>query len=214
MSTLDHSKIPFRCNQSGHCCQKNIIILSPFDIFRLATFLGKTATELFQRKLLTYSIHPSTLWMDAILNSQHGPCPFLQKSSTHAILCSVHRARPITCRIYPLKYDSEQNQFFRFLPAEMRCFACCQNEKDLEVDSFLQEQQVQPLLPEWREYHLFKEELIDSGWTINRIKNQKDKQEIFFQIQKLLFETYPNNSETHQQLPFGKIKEKINHWLK
>jgi hypothetical protein len=43
--------VPFLCRATGKCCIHNLVLLSSFDIFRIAKNLNLSAKELFEKKL-------------------------------------------------------------------------------------------------------------------------------------------------------------------
>ena len=203
--------LPFLCKSTGKCCIHNLVILSSFDIFRIAKALEVSAKKLFENKILTYRINPTNFWMEPILNSKaNSTCPFLFSKSSgednKEYLCEIYEFRPLVCRIYPLKYDKSENLFLRFLPAENRCWECISNEKNPTLTEYLDNANIPNFLGEYTKY-LKLIESIQVNLNLETIKKNKLAQEKFFKIQAILYETYPNQNE--EKLPFDEMKFRI-----
>lgn len=89
----------FHCTQCGKCCiQRDDIILSPMDLFRMAKELKMSHTDFIH----TYcSIHiGSASRMPIIMLRPVGKdnrCPLLKANK-----CSVHHVKPAVCGMFPL----------------------------------------------------------------------------------------------------------------
>lgn len=206
--------VPFLCKATGKCCIHNLVLLSSFDIFRIAKNLKISAKELFEKKLITYRINPTSFWMEPILNSRsNSTCPFLYREldgANEKYLCEVYESRPLVCRMYPLKYDKDANLFMRFLPAEHRCYECITTENNPTLDEYLNESKVNPMLVEFNRYLALVEKITGAGYNLEQIKKNKPAQKVFFEIQSILYETYPDKENTHETLPFEEIEKRIN----
>ncbi len=208
-----NSLIPILCVATGRCCIHNLVILSPFDIFRMGKFLEKTAKQLFEEKIITYRINQTSFWMEPMIYSnEEEVCPFLEAKQIEGkdkFLCKIYEARPIVCRIYPLKYDKEENSFLRFFPAEDRCKECIDFDNFQSTENFLNSGSVPSLLEDYKKFDDLLKLILNQKFDLNGIKNNKEKQKKFFEIQKILYETYPNNEENFSEYPFEKVKLEI-----
>ena len=83
------SAFSYRCARCSRCCPRYSIQVNPYEILRLARLLGVSTTE-FARTYLADGPY--------LRRRQDGACPFLQEGTG----CSVHAARPLVCRLYPL----------------------------------------------------------------------------------------------------------------
>lgn len=204
--------VPFLCKATGKCCIHNLVILSSFDIFNIAKGLNLSAKELFENKILTYRINSSSFWMEPILNSRiNSTCPFLFNEAfedTVEYLCKIYEVRPLVCRIYPLKFDKDQSLFMRFLPAEHRCFECITTENNPTLEEYLDNSNIPKLLKDFNLYLEFLEK-IQEILNLEKIKKNKPAQKKFFEIQSILYETYPNKNETLDSLPFEEMKARV-----
>jgi Fe-S-cluster containining protein len=83
-----------RCSRCGICCEKTEMLLSTADI-RLLEEAGHNSKKFvcFNRRGL------------AQLRNRRGYCVFYD-AEKH--FCSVHRYRPLGCRIYPVIYSEEE----------------------------------------------------------------------------------------------------------
>jgi Fe-S-cluster containining protein len=83
------SAFSYACQACKHCCRNKAIRVSPYEILRLARYLGLSTTEF---------IAGHTEAGGTVLRSkENGNCGFLNESG-----CGVHPDRPLACRIYPL----------------------------------------------------------------------------------------------------------------
>jgi uncharacterized protein len=84
-----NSQFSYLCNACGLCCHDKVITLSPFDVLRLARAAGVSTREAIER---------FTIRRGSILKfTDGGACVALK-----GVHCSVHRGRPLACRLYPL----------------------------------------------------------------------------------------------------------------
>lgn len=99
------SAFSYTCNACGRCCNRYIIRVNPYEVLRLAQYLGLSASQ-FLKKYVT----PET----ALIHKQDDSCIFLGPEG-----CAVHEARPLVCRLYPLGRHlsgSDEERFFRMVP--------------------------------------------------------------------------------------------------
>ena len=89
----------FACKACGNCCkQRRDIVLTPYDIFRLAKYLSRTPEEIIKRYCDVYegeNSHFPVVWLMPVPPDDR--CPFLINRK-----CVVHTAKPVLCRIFPL----------------------------------------------------------------------------------------------------------------
>ena len=89
----------FHCDQCGKCCtNRENIILSPMDVFRLSRELNITPVE-FYKEYCVFNI------------GENSRIPIIRLASVgrdrHCVLlkdrkCSVHKVKPAVCGMYPL----------------------------------------------------------------------------------------------------------------
>ena len=89
----------FHCTQCGKCCRhREDILLSPFDIFKMAKELGLAPAEFFAKYCRSHIGDNSRIPI-VRLNSvgNDGHCPLLRNNK-----CSVHKVKPAVCAMFPL----------------------------------------------------------------------------------------------------------------
>ena len=79
----------YQCNQCGRCCYDKVITLSPYDILRMARATALSTGEVVAR----YTIRRGSI----LRFLPEGMCAALG-----GIRCTLHRGRPLACRLYPL----------------------------------------------------------------------------------------------------------------
>jgi uncharacterized protein len=79
----------YACHQCGRCCRDQVITLSPYDLLRIARAAGITTGAARRR----YTSRRGSL----LRFTDHGTCVALA-----GVHCTVHRGRPLACRLYPL----------------------------------------------------------------------------------------------------------------
>jgi Fe-S-cluster containining protein len=97
----------YQCNQCGRCCHEKIITLSPYDVLRIARATGLSTGAVVQRY---------TIRRDSVLRFRlEGTCTALDGAR-----CTVHRGRPLACRLYPLGIERtvDGEHLFALDPAE------------------------------------------------------------------------------------------------
>ena len=100
----------FGCNQCGNCCTgKMDIMLTPYDIFRIAKGLNITGEEVAD-KYLSFHIGAESKFPIAMIKFKKPHpffplqvCPFINiMNGKPEAKCSVHAFKPFNCAIYPL----------------------------------------------------------------------------------------------------------------
>jgi len=79
----------YECNQCGRCCHDKVITLSPYDVIRIARATGLTTGTVVER----YTIRRGSI----LRFLPEGMCAALDGAR-----CTLHRGRPLACRLYPL----------------------------------------------------------------------------------------------------------------
>ena len=108
----------FHCTKCGKCCKdRDDIMLSPFDLYRLAKFLGKDIEEV----VLSYTRWHigATSKIPVVIMHMRGEkrtCPFLDHRK-----CRIHAAKPAVCALYPLGRIGEENGEIRYMVQTIYC---------------------------------------------------------------------------------------------
>jgi hypothetical protein len=105
--TLD-SRFVFRCHAGlacfNQCCRSATIMLSPYDILRLARGLGLTSGEFlerYSRREVDGQSNLPLVFID-LARTSGGGCPFAGESG-----CLVYAHRPAACRLFPITMGSQ-----------------------------------------------------------------------------------------------------------
>lgn len=95
---LDDS-FQFRCKACGKCCKnREDVLLTPYDLFRIARYLERTPSEIVGKYCETYAGPDSHLPVVRIKPvPPDNSCPFLRGKK-----CIVHQDKPMVCAVYPL----------------------------------------------------------------------------------------------------------------
>lgn len=94
----------FACHGCGECCKGSAIILSPFDLGRLAAAEKLSPRALLKERLVLLK-HPQTQ-LPAVMMETVPACSFLDEANR----CTVYANRPLVCRGYPLGVLTDLNQ--------------------------------------------------------------------------------------------------------
>jgi Fe-S-cluster containining protein len=94
----------FACHGCGDCCKGSAILLSPFDLARIAAFAHLSPKQLIKQRCVVLK-HPQTN-LPAVMLETVPQCSFLDGANR----CTVYSARPLVCRGYPLGILTDLNQ--------------------------------------------------------------------------------------------------------
>ncbi len=90
MIRLDRAaQFSYQCNQCGRCCHDKVITLSPYDVIRIARATALSTGDVVRR----YTIRRGSI----LRFLPEGQCAALDGAR-----CTLHRGRPLACRLYPL----------------------------------------------------------------------------------------------------------------
>lgn len=83
------SAFSYACHACNRCCRNKAIRVTPYEILMLARHLGLSTTDF----IAGHTEAGGTI----LRTKENGDCGFLGERG-----CTVHPARPLACRIYPL----------------------------------------------------------------------------------------------------------------
>lgn len=91
--------LPFLCTHCGGCCtHQEELLLNPLDLFRMAKELGMTMEQWMEQYGECYIGEDSRIPIVRIRpQGETRRCPLLKNNK-----CSVHKAKPSVCGLYPL----------------------------------------------------------------------------------------------------------------
>lgn len=137
-------RVPFECRGCGGCCRQVEVPLTDADLHRLAGGLGVTPRE-FMKTHGEFTFGSGFLPMAKIRLNPEGNCPFLADGG----LCSVHKHRPLACRLFPFArvLDSLNGErWFKF--GESRHTGCLpdKNTRSRTIPEYLEGENAPELL--------------------------------------------------------------------
>ena len=94
----------FACHGCGDCCKGSAILLSPYDVARLAARASASPRALIKERC-TILKHPLTN-LPAVLLETVPQCSFLEED----LRCGAYAHRPLACRAYPLGIFTDLNE--------------------------------------------------------------------------------------------------------
>ncbi|MBD5458947.1 MAG: YkgJ family cysteine cluster protein [Lachnospiraceae bacterium] len=99
------------CKGCSDCCRGmgQSILLDPYDIWQLETYLGENFAELMQEKIELH-MEERLILPNLKMQGEAECCGFLNEEGR----CGIHAFRPGLCRLFPLgrNYEGEKLQYF------------------------------------------------------------------------------------------------------
>jgi Fe-S-cluster containining protein len=95
----------YECRACSRCCRGKVIHVNPYEVARLAEALATSTTDVLARF--------TTDGGSTLAAREDGTCVFLGERG-----CTVHAARPLVCRLYPLGRRREPDGTERFAELE------------------------------------------------------------------------------------------------
>lgn len=120
VSVCTSDRIHFKCSGCGACCKhvRQSVPVEPLDLFRLARHLKDIGLEFeCMEELVERFTKPALLdecgyfMLMLKVKEPEDSCIFLKEDNR----CSVHKANPRACRMYPFVADPGDGEGFRFL---------------------------------------------------------------------------------------------------
>lgn len=116
---MDHKMGPddtfdFKCKKCGRCCHyREDLLLTGVDVFRIAKYLCKLPVEIIKENCEVYIGDTSRIPVVRVVPKNYDlVCPFLINNK-----CSVHKAKPIVCAVFPLaRCHLKTGEVFYVLP--------------------------------------------------------------------------------------------------
>lgn len=114
------------CKGCSACCKGmgNSIILDPFDVHRISTYLGKSFEQLIEEEKIELQVVDGIILPNLKMCGKEERCAFLNAEGR----CSIHTFRPGICRLFPLGRLYEEQGFRYFLQVHE-----CQNKNRTKV---------------------------------------------------------------------------------
>ena len=134
-----NEELPLTCSRAGTCCHGNLVRLNPWELAQLAR-ASHMSVELFKKSFTNAA--GTILRFDGKTNSFGKKACRLYKEGEG---CSVHSARPLACRLFPIgrQIQNQQVQYI-FQGTSFPCLKECPEVTDLPkmtVSDYLEGQQ-------------------------------------------------------------------------
>lgn len=109
----------FRCTECGKCCkQREDILLTPYDLNRIARYLDIEVGKVIQDYCVWYVGKSSRLPVVAMdMQGSEQKCPFLERRK-----CKIHVAKPTVCALFPLgRVGTSADDSIRYILQPVDC---------------------------------------------------------------------------------------------
>lgn len=121
-----HDELPLTCSRKGTCCHGNLVRLNPYELARLSDEKGLSTREFAEN------------FCDSkgLILRFNGPKDERNLKACNQYVngfgCSVHRSRPLACRLFPLGRTIQNGVgSYMFQGATFLCFNGCEEVKQL-----------------------------------------------------------------------------------
>ncbi len=142
------SAFAYRCRACSRCCYGKRIQVNPYELARLARYLGTTTTEVIAHFTVDGGV--------ALASRPDSACVFL---GPHG--CSVHADRPLVCRLYPLGRIVQADGSESFVENEPHPETEGVYGADGTVGDYLESQAVEPYIAAADRYYAMYRRLLD-----------------------------------------------------
>jgi len=156
--------LPLTCSRSGTCCHGNLVRLNPWELAQLSNAKNISSAEFLE----TFTIAGGS-----ILHFNGKPNHTGKRSCGQYVEgngCSVHRSRPLACRLFPLgrQIQNGTSQYI-FQGKEFPCLMECPEVTDLPhltVEEYLSGQETKAFENAQDEYMEVMQNLADIALTL------------------------------------------------
>jgi Fe-S-cluster containining protein len=156
--------LPLTCSRKGTCCHGNQVFLNPWEILCLANEKNVSTSEFIDKYT---DLNGLKLRFDAGKNH-------IGKSACNLYVedfgCSVHKGRPLACRLFPIGRQIQQNEIqYIYQGTEFPCLNGCSEVLELpklSVGDYLSEQETELYEHAQDEYLEVLQNLADIAFSI------------------------------------------------
>jgi uncharacterized protein len=142
------SPFSYACYACNRCCRNKAIRVNPYEILRLARYLGITTTQ--------FTENHTEAGGTVLRPKENGDCGFLGERG-----CGVHPDRPLACRLYPLArwVTPDGNESFGHLTPHPRTEGVY--GRSGTVQDYLDHQQLGPFFEMSERYGKLYQKMVD-----------------------------------------------------
>lgn len=196
----EDSTFNFKCDTCGKCCcNRNDIILSPYDIFRIAKYLKIETIDVVTKYCDVYIGRNSKIPICSVnFLGKRRECVF--KKGRY---CSIQEVKPTVCALYPLgrAYNIEEKRFVYFRENT----ACGQSNNPILTKDWLENFK----LKDSERYTILQSELV---LKIHKyLENKEIPEEDFDRLEEMVYNLLYNGYDTDKD--FYKQFEKRLHFF-
>ncbi len=157
-------KLPLTCSRRGTCCHGNLVMLNPWELFRLAR----------EKKITSREFRDLYCESGGIRLRFDGKPGWREKKACSQYIdnfgCSVHVGRPLACRLFPLGRQIQSEALNYMYQGELfPCLDGCPEVTGLEqltVGEYLQGQQTEAFENAQNEYLQLMQSLADIAFEL------------------------------------------------
>jgi Fe-S-cluster containining protein len=161
-------RLPLTCTRLGTCCHGHTILITPWELARLAQGLGQTTRAVRER----HTLGGTLLRCDGPPGIHGPPARRVAACSLYDAQrgCTVHQDRPLACRLYPLGRQRNAGKTAYYHPGErLPCIELCPTVSELPaqtVGDYLRSQDLAAGEAAHDAYALLAAGLVDAARTI------------------------------------------------
>ena len=165
ITTLNiNDELPLTCSRKGTCCHGNQVFLNPWEIVSLANEKNCSVTEFIENYT---DLKGLKLRFDGVKNQ-------IGKAACNLYIddfgCSVHKGRPLACRLFPIGRQIQQNEIqYIYQGTEFPCLNGCSEVLELPkitVNDYLSGQESDLYEQAQDEYLEVMQNLADIAFTL------------------------------------------------
>lgn len=142
------SAFSYRCHGCNRCCHDKAIRVGPYEILRLARYLGLSTSAFLERH--------TEAGGTVLRVREDGACVFLTPEG-----CGVHADRPLACRLYPLARWIDPDGTEGFGELEPHPETAGRYGVEGTVGGYLEGQQVEPFFEAGERYGLLYRRMVE-----------------------------------------------------
>lgn len=159
-----NESLPLTCSRKGTCCHGNLVLLNPWELVQLAK----------EKKISSKEFRDQFCENGGIQLKFKGKKDVRGKSAcnlyTQEFGCSVHKGRPLACRLFPIGRQIQHNEVqYIFQGKEFPCLNGCQEVLDLpklSVGEYLRDQETELFEQAQDEYLEVMQNLADIAFAL------------------------------------------------
>ena len=187
----------FRCTKCGKCCKdREDVLLNPYDVFRIAKYLGEEVEDILQTYTKCHIGATSRMPVVVIRPSgKRRTCPFLTKQQ-----CRIQEAKPSVCALFPLGRLGDGDGDILYI---LQPISCGKQDESHTVQEWLAEHNLEDS-EEW--FHIWYDAMLSLGTRVREIEPYMSEP-LFEKLEETIFRLlYPGYYLNEPFIPQAKQK--------